>query len=239
MKRSVLALVLVALFTLMSCGKKEQPKIDKSKLPAGTHVVTVVESMDASNYTYIKVSEDGNEYWMAVPQIKVEKGETLYYSKSMEMKNFHSETLNRTFDSILFVSDISKTPAQQPQNLAAAHQQLSNEQKADVKVEPLPGGKTVAEIFSEKDKLAGQTVKIRGKVTKYNPGIMDRNWIHNQDGTKSGSCFDLLVTSTQTAALGEIIVVEGKVAVNKDFGAGYSYPVMIEDAKILQGSQSL
>jgi len=101
-----------------------------------------------------------------------------------------------------------------------------------VKIEHLKDGKTVAQIYNEMDKLNGKTIKIRGEVVKYNPEIMDRNWIHIQDGTGSGSTFDLIVTSKDQTQVGQIIVVEGKVATNKDFGAGYTYKVMLEDAKI-------
>lgn len=239
MKRlSYILLAFIITLTLTSCSKKQEAKV-----APGVHAVKVISTIDASNYTYLEVSENGNQYWMAVPQLKVEKGETLYYTKSMEMKNFKSPTLNRTFDSILFVEDITKTPpaasGQAPQSLAAAHQGVTTESKENVKIEPVKGGKTIAEIYSQKDKLNGQIVTIKGKVTKYNPSIMDRNWIHIQDGTQAEGNYDLLVTSSDAAQVGQVITVEGKVALNKDFGAGYSYKVMLENAKVISSSKPM
>ena len=69
-------------------------------------------------------------------------------------------------------------------------------------------------------------------MVKVNPGILDRNWIHIQDGTADGNNFDLLVTSIDKAVVGDIIIAEGQLAVDKDFGAGYTYPVLIENVKI-------
>jgi hypothetical protein len=164
--------------------------------------------------------------------MKAEKDEILYYSQGMEMKDFHSEALNRTFPSVYFVQDIS--PNLQPGKiLTSVHQQVNSSQREKISVEPLGDGRTIAQIYSHKDELSGKMVKIRGKVVKYNPGIMSRNWIHIQDGTESNGNFDLLITSKDDTALGQIVIVEGKVVLNKDFGAGYSYNVLVEDAKIL------
>lgn len=232
MKR-LTVLTIILIFSLAAC-KKEDNKIPENNLPAGTHTVKVLDFMDVSNYTYLHVSENGNEYWIAAPQMKAEKDEILYYSQGMEMKDFHSDALNRTFPSIYFVQSIS-SDIQQGQTLSSVHQQASTSEREKISVEPLKDGKTIAQIYSQRDELSGKLVKIRGQVVKYNPGIMSRNWIHIQDGTESNGGFDLLITSKDEAALGQIIIIEGKVALNKDFGAGYSYPVLVEDAKIVSG----
>ncbi len=222
-------LILLVIFTLAACKKKEEVKIP-ANLPSGTHAVKVEEHKDVANYTYLKVSENGNEYWIAAPQIKVEDGEVVFYSQGMEMKNFHSETLNKTFPTIYFVQSVTTSP--QSPSISDAHQQVTLSPKEDITIGPLKDGKTIAEIYSQKAKLAGKLVRVRGKVVKYNADIMGRNWVHIQDGTESGSNYDLLVTSKDVTALGKIITAEGKVAVNKDFGAGYTYSVMLEDASI-------
>ena len=219
----------VMMFLFAACGSKDK---DMDKLRAdnpNTHVVEVVDQTNASSYTYLKVKEKDKEYWIAVPQMKVEKGEVLYFTKSIEMKNFHSETLNKTFDSVLFVDDISKTPHSASGNMSHPNVQSAKE---NVKVEPLKNGYTIAKIFDEKESLAGKKVKVKGLVVKYNAGIMDRNWIHIQDGTSGKDGFDLLVTSTNPAQVGQTIIAEGTVAVDKDFGAGYKYSVLLENADI-------
>ncbi len=95
------------------------------------------------------------------------------------------------------------------------------------------GGKTVAELFAGKDALAGTQVTVRGKVVKTNAGIMDRNWLHVRDGSGDETSNDLTVTTKgELPKVGDTVVVTGPVSVNKDFGMGYQYPVLIEDAAV-------
>jgi hypothetical protein len=233
MQRLTVVILILLAISFTACEKKEEPEkkaAQQSNMQAeGVHKVVVEDNVDASNYTYLKVKENDSEFWIAVPQMKVQKGETLYFTKSMEMKNFHSEALNRDFESVLFVDDISTTP--QSAGPVPNHPALKTT-KADVSVKPVDGGKTVEQIYAGKDNLAGKTIKVRGKVTKFNPNIMGRNWIHIQDGSGSKDNYDLMITSKDIVRVGDVVVAEGRIAVNQDFGAGYSYPVMIEDAKV-------
>lgn len=175
------------------------------------------------------MDENGKNYWIAVSQMDIKKGEMLYFSKSMEMKNFRSETLDRTFESVLFVDDAKKNMSG---NTMQMHPVPTTAREENVSVNKVNGGKTIGEIFSEMNKLSNKIVKVRGKVMKFNQGIMGTNWIHIQDGTSFQNDFDLLVTSDTQVQVGQIIVAEGKLATNKDFGAGYSYKALIESAKI-------
>jgi hypothetical protein len=95
------------------------------------------------------------------------------------------------------------------------------------------GGKTVAELFAEKDQLAGQPVVIRGKVVKSNPGIMGKNWLHVRDGSGAEGTNDITVTTAgDVPNVGDTVLVKGPVTLNKDFGMGYQYDVIIEDAEV-------
>lgn len=231
MRHLAILFSVLTLFVFTSCEKeKEEPKTTTEQVPAGVRSVKAVESMDASNYTYINVDENGKYLWIAVPQMEVKKGDLLYFSKSMEMKNFKSESLNRTFESILFVEDISKElanpGAKQP------HPVPSTAREDKISVQKLKDGKSIGEIFGELNKLNGKNVKVRGKVMKYNPGIMGTNWIHIQDGTAFQNDFDLLVTSDTQVQLGQVITAKGKLVTNKDFGSGYTYKVLVENAKV-------
>lgn len=235
MKRSLFLILIIAAFGISACNKKEEPKPAANvNLDGAVHTVKVLDKINAATYSYLQVSENNSSYWIAVPQMPVEKGETVQFSKAMEMKNFRSETLKRTWPSILFVSDCVKegqNSMASGDGAAPAHPPVVSAQEK-IGVEPVKGGKTVAQIFSQKNSLDGKTVKIRGKVTKYNPGIMDRNWIHIQDGTNHSGSYDLTVTSNQETQVGDVITVEGKISVDKDYGQGYEYPIIIEDAKI-------
>ena len=102
---------------------------------------------------------------------------------------------------------------------------------ASVCAEPAKS-KTVAAVNQEKGSLAGKTISIKGKVVKVNNGILGRNFLHIQDGTGDANTNDLLLTSKQTAAKGDQVMISGVVVLNRDFGGGYKYPVLIEDASI-------
>jgi hypothetical protein len=105
----------------------------------------------------------------------------------------------------------------------------------DVKVPKASGGdaRTVAEVWGQRATLKEKSVTVRGKVVKFNEGIMGRNWLHLRDGTgANGKDNDITVTTGDLTKVGEVVVVKGTVRVDKDFGAGYAYPVIIEDAKV-------
>jgi hypothetical protein len=109
------------------------------------------------------------------------------------------------------------------------------EDVGDVKVPRATGkdARTIAELFAQKGALAGKTVSVRGKVVKYNAGIMGKNWLHLRDGTgAAGKDNDVTVTTQDTVARGDVVTVQGKVAVDQDIGMGTPYPVIIEDAKV-------
>jgi hypothetical protein len=112
--------------------------------------------------------------------------------------------------------------------LATLGQASFNAAAADAKVQ------TVAALNQDKAGLAGKTITAQGKVVKANNGIMGRNFVHVQDGTGDAAkgTNNLVVTSKQTAAVGDQVTISGTVVLNRDFGAGYSYPLLIEDASI-------
>ena len=230
----VISFFMILLYT--GCGEKEQPQVQNQNQmnDAGTsnpvHVVQVEEKMDASSYSYLKVNENGNSYWIAVPTMDVKPGEKIYFSKSMEMKDFKSETLGKTFESVLFVDDASKDAM--GQDVASPHSKISTGKDVSIKVEPLKDGYSVEQIYSKKSSLVNKVVKVKGIVVKINKDIMNTNWIHIQDGTGKDGTHDLLVTSDTVPEVGQTIIAEGKVISDKDFGAGYFYSVLLENSKI-------
>jgi hypothetical protein len=74
---------------------------------------------------------------------------------------------------------------------------------------------------------------MKGKVTKFNQGIMDRNWIHIQDGTSNEKNVDITITTNDVVKLGDVITVKGTITLAKDFGAGYFYEVIMEEASVI------
>ena len=200
----------------------------------------VIETMNAANYTYVRVKTDTGDVWAASGEFKVAVGDRVTLALEMPMENFRSQTLKRDFPLIYFTTRIAPEgePLPAMPAMMSAHGQGGGAPEAAAQVTepiaPAPGGTTVAKIWADRKALAGKTVTVRGKVVKFNGGIMGRNWIHIQDGTGAAAdgTNDLLVTSDAAAKAGDVITVTGTVAVDKDFTAGYAYAVMIEGAKI-------
>ena len=223
---------------LISCGDKEdtdnqtEQMNDANATKSNVHNVLVEEKIDASGYNYLKVNENGNSYWIAVNSMDINPGEYVIFSQAMVMKNFKSESLDRTFETILFVDDASKSGSKE--ELKSPHQNIAKGRDVSINISPLKGGYTVDQIYQKKDDLQFKTVKVRGQVVKINENIMGTNWIHIQDGTGSEGTHDLMVTSSQSVPVGATIVAEGKVIKDRDFGSGYFYNVLLENSKITQ-----
>ena len=97
-----------------------------------------------------------------------------------------------------------------------------------------PNAQTVAEVITKRVELKDKTVLVRGKVVKFTPEVLNKNWIHLRDGSGSASdnTHDVLVTTNDQAKVGDVVVVKGIVHVDKDLGAGYAYKVLIEEATL-------
>jgi hypothetical protein len=214
------------------CQKNEE-QVAQNTVNASGHQVTVAEVIQASAYTYLKVQEGDSDYWLAVTKRDAEKGEVLYYRDAMEMNNFASKDLDRTFDKIYFVQEISKQPPSDTNGMptTSAHGKITSQENKSVSVEPASGGLTIAKLYAGKEQYANKTATIRGQVTKFNSGIMGRNWVHLQDGTKVDDNYDLTVTTNDVVKVGEVVTFTGQVVLNRDFGAGYAYDIILEEAK--------
>ena len=201
---------------------------------------TVVETMDSGGYSYICLEQKGKKAWFAAPQMAVTKGQVLTFELGMEMKNFTSKTLNRTFDSIYFTGGpITAQPAGASKASPAHHDTkkaapAATSAKVSVKKAAGKDAYTVAEVFTKKDSLNEKPAVIRGKVVKVSSGIMGKNWIHLQDGTGEAAkgTNDLIATSQDNQTVGDIVTVKGTVFKDKDFGSGYKYSVIMEQAKV-------
>jgi hypothetical protein len=206
---------------------------EKVSLPPGTHGVVVTEVIQTSNYTYLQVEENDTKFWIAVVSRDSKPGDSLYYSKFAEMKNFSSRELGRTFPSILFVDDPSDKLAPP---VTSAPQELTPKKVkivrwSEVSVVTPKGGITIADLYKNKASYAEKPVIIRGKVVRYNHEVMHKNWVHIQDGTDFEDKFDLTVTTLDSLAVGSTVTFKGIIRLDKDFGSGYTYDVIMEEAK--------
>jgi len=236
MKLHVSSLIIVSVLSLLVISCK--PGIEKvANLAPGARQVKAEEVIQTSAYTYVRVSEDGKEYWMAINSMDVKPGETYFWSRGGEMKEFTSKELKRTFRSIYFVEDFTAEPItvdkrnQTLEKMSQAGKKPPVEHEG-ISVQKAEGGVTIGELYAKRKSFEGKTVKIRGEVVKFSPGIMNKNFLHIQDGSRDGSKFDLTITTLDTVKVGEIVVFEGKVTLDKDFGAGYFYEVIMEDSHL-------
>ena len=239
MRYITLILTMASIFIWMGCQKKGDQE-QSAEMTANANEVTVEEVIQASRYTYIRVKEKGNDYWIAATKQQIEKGETLYFDAGLEMKNFTSKDLNRTFETIFFVDDIRNKPFQSPHPTSARSPNLNSPiVNEDISVEPVEGGITIAELYSNRGDFANKQVRIRGQVTKFNRNIMGRNWVHLQDGTEDSGNFDLTITTKAIVTVGDVVTFEGFIVLDKDFGAGYAYDVLMEDSELEKVSKQI
>ncbi|MDH5604725.1 MAG: GW dipeptide domain-containing protein [Cyclobacteriaceae bacterium] len=188
------------------------------------HQVEVLEVLPTSNYSYLKVKENDNVFWIATVKGNYLVGEEYIYHDGLLMTDFVSAELNRTFDQVYLISKI--TPVNRSSPDTAMEKTKNNTPTKKAKVE---GTVSLAAIINDPDTYKDQKVRVYGEVVKVNLGIMNRNWIHIKDGTADD--YDFTITSQSGASVGQTIVFEGTITLDKDFGAGYTYKLIMEEAK--------
>ena len=193
----------------------------------------VVSTQDGGGYTFVEIETGDDKVWAAGPVSAVTVGAPITISNQMPMSDFHSATLERSFDLIYFVTSLQDPAAggtDATADLTNLHANVSTQPAITVTeaIERAEGGKTITEIIADAGSLAGQKVRVRGKVVKLTPAILGKDWIHISDGKDT----DLTITTKDPAAPGDIVIAEGMISTDKDFGAGYVYEVIMEDATI-------
>jgi hypothetical protein len=208
----------------------------------------VLEVIEVPSYTYLRIGEKGAAgTWAAVSTAPVAVGDRARIADAMRMTGFTSTALKRTFPVIYFGTLSAGRPA--PAAMAGAgadphargtdpHAGSTSASTVEVKrVDRAagPGGKTVAETIAQRTALAGKTVRIRATVVKATPGVLGRTYLHLRDGSGDAAAgtHDIAVTTAATPSVGDVVVVEGVVAIDRDIGAGYKFPTIVEDAQIL------
>lgn len=226
-------ILITGFILLLSCKEKNQeyvPLNNNSK----AHQIKVKEVLQTGTYTYLFVNEDKEDYWIAVSKVDVKVDDHLYYDKALIMKDFKSEELDRTFDRILFVEGLGgmKLKNDSMPNDSLHQQVLVQEKKPIINVDIAPNGIRIAELMKNRENYANKKVIIRGQVVKINADIMDRNWVHLKDGTSHSGKSDLTFTTLEEVNVGDVVTFEGTVAIEKEYGAGYVYPLIVEGAKL-------
>ncbi len=203
--------------------------------PAGSVVMgKILEIKNVPGYTYLHLKTKDGKTWAAVPTAQVKKGDKVTIRNASTMSNFESKTLKKTFPTILFGTLGGQAKADKH---AGGTPSTSPQKKIDnTPVAKASGAnaRTVAEIITQSVKLKDKPVLVRGRVVKFNAGIMGKNWVHLRDGTGSeaDNTNDILVTTANETNVGDIVTAKGTIRTDKDFGSGYTYKVLIEEATL-------
>jgi len=203
------------------------------------HTVVVNEILPTSRYVYLNVKEGEKQFWIATRKQDVSIGKTYFYKGGLLKTNFESKEYDRVFETIYLVSNL--VAENHSNNTGVLNKSYTKPTQGTSKKVVIPthtekiiehkGSIKIAELVKNPKKYEGKTIQISGKCVKINPGIMNRNWIHLKDGTKDD--FDLVITSNTFVKEGFIVTIKATVTLNKDFGAGYKYDLILEDGVIV------
>ena len=213
-------------------GEELKPEVNL-EAPAGLEGV-VVTTMNAASYTYVEIESNGKKSWAAVPQTEVKVGDEVTIPPGSMMYNIESKSLNKTFDEILFAGGIvvgrdGGGAAASGGSPGVVTPKTSNApEKGSIK--KAAKGYTVEELFTKKADLGGKEVSVKGKIVKTNMQILGTNWYHIQDGSGAEGTNDVIFTSNEQLESGQIVVAKGTLKLDKDFGSGYKFDVIVEDS---------
>jgi len=222
------------MMALVSC-KNSQNQNAENKEQFESFVV--METMEAGGYSYILGENNGETKWYAIAAQEVKIGDVFYFANPLVMVDFHSKELDRPFDEISFLMEVSKNP----DDLVKSEIELSGMPSGKIITDQLElslkipkGAISIAELYENKQKYVGKAIMVYGQVTKFNPEIMSTNWVHLQDGTSFDGKYDLTLTTLQNITVGDVLTFEGIVTLDKDFGYGYLYEILLEESIVVK-----
>lgn len=194
-------------------------------MKTATHTVVVKQLSNSGGYTYVLAFESNKTFWIAGPKTALKVGDTLHLIANSWMRNFKSKTLKKTFDVIMFVDTFKPRPARRGTdrlNLVGMKP-----------IESKNGSVSIKRLYDNAKQYENKIVTIHAKIVKANFQIMNKNWVHLVDGSASDKT-GLITATTQEKNLnvGDTVLLTGKVVLNKDFGYGYFYTVILEDSNI-------
>ena len=227
------AAAVLAALAPVSCSKS------KAAMPAAAAQDslegTVLEVIMATPYAYVRLGTAKGEAWAAIPAFDLKVGSQVRILVQLKIDKFESPSLHRTFD-VVYFGTVAGAAGEAPAAAPAAMGQAAPPKAPDVLVPRAAGAeaRSIAELYAHPKAVEGKTVVVRGKVVKYNEGIMGLTWLHLRDGSGAVQTRDndLTVTSKDKAKLGDVVTARGVVHLDKDLGMGYKYPVILEDAKV-------
>ena len=208
----------------------------KTTLPLNNdlHTIVVKEILPTAKYVYLKVNENDEEFWIATRKQNINIGETYFYKGGLLKTNFESKEHSKIFEKIYLVTSLVKANHGGNTELDKLQTEQSinkNNATSTKKIVVKSGSIKISELVENFKKYEGKIIQLSGKCIKINPNIMGRNWIHIQDGSKDN--YDLVITSNTFVKEGSMITIKATVTLNKDFGAGYKYNLILENGIIV------
>ncbi|MFN7085733.1 MAG: nucleotide-binding protein [Burkholderiales bacterium] len=207
-------------------------------MPSGAASLSgkVLEVRDADSFTYLRLRTKDGEIWAAVTRTPVKNGAEVTLENTIVMNGLESKALKKKFDRVMF-GTLAGASSGTSGELAAVHAGIAKTADAeDIKVPKAngPNARTVAEINAKRVELKDKTVLLRGKVVRYTPDVLGKNWLHLRDGSGSAAdqTNDVVATTKDRSRIGDVVLVKGIVRTDRDLGAGYAYRVLIEEAAL-------
>jgi hypothetical protein len=221
-------------------GDDHNHQTSQSNSSAGeSHNVVVTEVLQAQKYTYLKVNEKNEDFWIAIPKADIQVGEKFYYEGGLLKRNFKSLEFDKVFETLYLVSRFQRMESKTADNeLDEAFAQMSADHEATSEtviqpMEPKEGVVSLSTLLASPKEFEGKVIQVQGQVVKLNNQIMGRNWIHIQDGkSTNGNQNDLTITTMEQVLMGAKVIFEGKISLDQDFGAGYRYDIIMEGASL-------
>ena len=220
MLNKVLGLLLVLVVSVFA-----QQEIHKGK---------VVETLNSGGYSYIKLVENKKEFWVAIKQTKVVKGETIEVVGQMWMNNFQSKTLKKTFDKILFAvkKGDNKANVKNPYMSVDTMPSLAGiVKKSHTKPSYSKAVKlSVKELKVKKNELKDKAVRVSGEVVKVSLAVMKSDWVHVVDSNGDKIIFR---SANASVKVGDKVTASGTLNTDVDYGYGYTYETIVVDSQFL------
>ncbi|MEP0132116.1 MAG: hypothetical protein ABJJ25_03765 [Eudoraea sp.] len=252
MNYNYILLISVLFISLISCNRgpktiepfsiaKKSTGISSSDIVDNEiHSIKVLEIIPASKYVYLRVKEGKDPFWIATKKSEINLDSTYFYGEALLKTDFKSKIHNRVFDTIYFVNKlVTQMHGAKHTSGTTDNIQISKKKKEPVKVTTDEDKNIdykiyteISDLMQDPNKFDGQAVQIKGRCVKVNNNIMKKNWIHLKDGSQDD--FDLIITTDMSAQEGDVITVQAFIAINKDYGAGYSYDLILENGAIIQ-----
>ncbi len=199
---------------------------NEEPMTSALHSVTIKEVLPTSKYVYALVQENDQEYWLATNKVELQIGAKYYYKNGLLKTNFRSKEHDRTFDKLYLVSSLIP----QDHGQSASRKTVDEPQRTTQNRVTNEGSVSIAEIVKNPKKYSGQTLQVSGECSKINANIMGRHWIHLKDGSQDE--YDFVVTSKTQIPVGHVVTFTGTITLQKDFGSGYYYDILMEDAVV-------